>query len=990
MSDGRINHDRLRDVESHRLEKGPSLPIIEESAIRFLLRALPETHELDSLRQLLHLHLDQSASASRSEDERIDSSILLQRQAMPVLSSAAIKATALRNLAQCFRLKYKRFGNFNDLDQGITCLFEATVMDPEDSEQKLALFGDLGYFHHERFRRTGQLETIDQALQFFGTATSLASEDQVKRSELILGQSQCYLDRFYILGELPHLETVISLLSETIILVSEDQSIYPQIMNTLGSAYAARFSRLGQLEDIDMALGCKTQAIERYSGTAADRGMWLSDLAGLYFTRFERLGQIEDTSIAIKYQRAALALVSNDVSEKTILLGQLGEIYSLRFERTGQPEDFDQAIECLSQVAYLTPQQDPKKLRALMSLAPLYRQRFLRDHNPLDLVSAIDSLEEATGFLPVNHPNKPATYSHLGDLYHTRYEITKELADLDKEIEYLALAIGLIPKEHPMRSRLLMNIATAQELRYESTGKREDLDKPIAYYQQIIQQSYVPDPLTRFEAASSWAKLDSSSLEPYEAMVQMLPQLFWLGSLDNRCYEPKLNIENITTQVVAAAIAAQSYETALQWFDICRLSAWQKTLQLRGKALAQLRSSNQELARNLENVARELNQAPMSNNEQAAMMRRQLALEWDSLLTSIRLLPGLEGFLMPKKPAEILRAARFGAVVLVNMHESRCDALTMRPDQEAVSHVSLPSLTVPKVLSARSELDKLIHVTGNDSNEAQSDAFEGLLRMLWDDVVQPVLDHLGYIVQTPDKKLPHITWCVTGPLAGFPLHAAGRYEEPRARTFSYAVSSYTPNLSALLVEPADPSQVKKILFVGQAAEDTSIPERPSVTELVGDKATPQAVLHEFDSHTWVHLACHISQSAVQPAASVFRLHGGDLTLAEILGKQRNDGGIAFLSRCAAAERDTGVPAEGFPVGTGMIMAGFSTVFATLWVPHDAEVAMVTRGVYARLLDKDNESSTKLADSLHHVITRLRNEVGEKSFARWVPFVHIGL
>src|ERR1700744_2681741 len=51
-------------------------------------------------------------------------------------------------------------------------------------------------------------------------------------------------------------------------------------------------------------------------------------------------------------------------------------------------------------------------------------------------------------------------------------------------------------------------------------------------------------------------------------------------------------------------------------------------------------------------------------------------------------------------------------------------------------------------------------------------------------------------------KLPRLTWCVTGPLTFFPLHAAGLYSRTslhiQKRIFDFVVTSYTPSLSILL------------------------------------------------------------------------------------------------------------------------------------------------------------------------------------------------
>ncbi|CAE6522363.1 unnamed protein product, partial [Rhizoctonia solani] len=62
--------------------------------------------------------------------------------------------------------------------------------------------------------------------------------------------------------------------------------------------------------------------------------------------------------------------------------------------------------------------------------------------------------------------------------------------------------------------------------------------------------------------------------------------------------------------------------------------------------------------------------------------------------------------------------------------------------------------------------------------QAEDDeCIEGVLNILWSDIVKPVLDELGYIGDVPREPLPHITWCPTGLLSFLPLHAAGDYSQ---------------------------------------------------------------------------------------------------------------------------------------------------------------------------------------------------------------------
>ena|ERR1700733_5989643 len=69
--------------------------------------------------------------------------------------------------------------------------------------------------------------------------------------------------------------------------------------------------------------------------------------------------------------------------------------------------------------------------------------------------------------------------------------------------------------------------------------------------------------------------------------------------------------------------------------------------------------------------------------------------------------------------------------------------------------------------------------------------------------------------------MPHLTWCLSGPLTFLPIHAAGFYDTgDQPKIFDYVVSSFTPSLSALLGAKRHPpkySPAARLLTVSQPA-----------------------------------------------------------------------------------------------------------------------------------------------------------------------------
>ncbi|KAG9075179.1 hypothetical protein FRC06_010233 [Ceratobasidium sp. 370] len=325
--------------------------------------------------------------------------------------------------------------------------------------------------------------------------------------------------------------------------------------------------------------------------------------------------------------------------------------------------------------------------------------------------------------------------------------------------------------------------------------------------------------------------------------------------------------------------------------------------------------------------------------------------------------------------------------------------------------MQLIGLTLEKVAKARVQLIRSLQKRGRSTrgvtNKSKEDAAIGsTLKMLWEDLVKPILDLLGYVNMMAIDDLPHITWCLTGPLAFLPLHAVGDYSRPGCALSDYAISSYTPNLSSLLARPPDPSASSGIAAVGQASTPGFDPlpgtrteldriklqanEIMQFTRLEGNNATPSSVLAAMEQHSWVHLACHASQDPKKPTASAFHLHNGPLSLSTITQKQLKHADLAFLSACQTATGDPELPEEAVHLAAGMIMAGYRRVIATMWSIHDMDAPLVADKFYAYMLDDRMPNTNKAAKALHYAVGCLQVDSGVKEFTRWAPFIHIGL
>ncbi|CUA76306.1 hypothetical protein RSOLAG22IIIB_12188 [Rhizoctonia solani] len=542
-------------------------------------------------------------------------------------------------------------------------------------------------------------------------------------------------------------------------------------------------------------------------------------------------------------------------------------------------------------------------------------------------------------------------------------------------------------------------------------------------------QLFIGAPRNKFRYALEWTKLASNHptlnlIEAYQTAIDLLPQFIWLGATTNQRYLDLSTTENLAIKACSAAVRSLDYSLALEWLEHARCVVWGQSVMLRSP-LDLLRASHPELATRLQIVADELHTSGLHNLtskpsppdestfDDVGQQRRQLAGEYNSLLEQARQLPEFESFLKPIKATELVRVARNGPVVVVNCQGNQSDALVILPRHNHVKHLALPTFTEHKARQARSQLETSLRHRNlrqrgfkKMGQLGYEDGMEDVLRTLWTDVVKPVLDYLGYTDAISQERLPHITWCPTGPLSFLPLHAAGDYSQPRSRVFDYVISSYTPTLSALIASaPYSQNSSCRLLAVGQATTPGHTPLPGTSTELahikaqlqgqagysqlVDAQATTTSVLDAMEQHDWVHLACHAHQNVSDPTKSGFFLHDGTLDLASINRRSFKNKGLAFLSACQTATGDNMLPDEAIHLASGMLMAGYPSVIATMWSVVDEDAPFVADKVYEQLMKDKRIGNGEVGRALHSAVAGLRSKVGEKDFGRWVAYIHIG-
>ncbi|EUC55571.1 aromatic di-alanine and TPR containing protein [Rhizoctonia solani AG-3 Rhs1AP] len=932
------------------------------------------------------------------------------------------------SLGLSYTIRYKRTEELADLEKAIECKTRAVELTPDDHRDISLRHSSLGIAYTDRYHRLGELADLERAVEYQIRAHALTPSDHPNIADRHDSLGVSYGHRYQRLGELADLERALECGTRAIALTPDGHPNMPHRHANLGVSYTDRYWRLGELADLEKAIECDTRSLALTPDGHPNIPRHHANLGISYTDRYRRLSELADLEKAIEYKTRALALTPNGHPDMSIRHDSLGVIYGDRYRRLGELADLETTIEYNTHALALTPNGHPDLPRRHDSVGASYTDRYRHLGELADLEKAIECNTRSLTLTPNGHPDLSHVHTSLGVAYLDRYLRLGELVDLKEAIEHHTRALALTSDSHPDLPIRHYNYALSLLEQYCHSGDLACLTTSLHSFREA-SQNFIGSPRERFDHALQWADLASKQsllnpIEAYQTAIDLLPQFIWLGATANQRYQDLSLAENLAVNACFAAIQSLNYSLALEWLEHARCVVWNQSLMLRSP-LDQLHSSYPDLATQLRSVANQLNNssfdnqsiqtAPSDSNttEKAGQQRRRLAIEYNNLLAQTRQLPGFETFLKPVQAHTLTDAVRDGPVVVINCHKNQCDAVFILPGSQQVGHLTLPNFTEEKAKQAHSDLDlslrqqrlreRGVRVLGTSGYE---DRIESVLSILWTDLVKPILDYLGYANNVPKQRPPHVTWCLTGLLSFLPLHAAGDYTQSQSRIFGYVISSYIPTLSALLTSsPGSLSQSCRVLAVGQATTPHHSPlpgttkelahlkahalNNANYSQLTGSQATTTAVLDAMEQYDWVHLACHTHQNVNDPTKSGFHLHDGTLDLSAIDRRSFKNKGLAFLSACQTATGDEKLPDEAIHLASGMLMAGYPSVIATMWSVVDEDAPLVADRVYAQLMKDGKVGNGAAGRALYYAVGELREKVGEKAFGRWVPYIHIG-
>jgi hypothetical protein len=337
--------------------------------------------------------------------------------------------------------------------------------------------------------------------------------------------------------------------------------------------------------------------------------------------------------------------------------------------------------------------------------------------------------------------------------------------------------------------------------------------------------------------------------------------------------------------------------------------------------------------------------------------------------------PEFDRFLTTLSMDNMMMAAACGPVIIINISVYRCDALII----EKSKIIALPLMSLRK-----SDVEKRATALNPESINTE------LLKWLWETIAKPVLDELGF-THNSRNQWPRIWWIPTGPLAKFPLHAAGNHHLGSLdNVMDRVISSYSPSVRVLIQSRQNSANItqkpQKAVLIGMPELRYALAEvektRSICSSMRLEVSTPRPYLNEVldtlkDCQIF-HFAGHGRTDPDNPSKSALLLHNGEaLTVAHLFeaNLRRGKPFLAYLSACGTGQiKSDGLIDESLHLIAACQLAGFRHVIGTLWEVNDSCCVDVASTFY-EVLEKKNLSDESVSEGLHQASRALRT--------RWV-------
>jgi len=866
----------------------------------------------------------------------------------------------------------------------------------------------------EHFVRSGERDSLDAALSLHAAAADTV-DDLATRASILSSYAESLIIAFHADGAPDHLAQAKRLAREALSLTGRRKRERVTASVILARVLRAASLRDGGAADLNEAIDLLRRSLAGSRAAGAER-LVLEELSSALRLRFDRLGELEDLDEAITAGHRLLDRLAADDLRRVDVLARLSLAVRRRASRD-QSADSAAEMVALARRALSAVPTDAPAMRGTLeaNLGAALRERAELTGSRADLDEAVTVLKTAAERAGSGSPEVPIRLCDVGTALRQRAAQLGDPDLLNQAIATHRRALREVIPQVPEHATVLHNLAGSLRDRYVRSGAEADRTESLALLRRAAATSAAPTP-QRFDSAHTCARLAADTgqwavaAEAYATAIRLLQVTLWHGlersaQLDR--LEPALWM---AADAAACALRAGDVRGALRVLEAGRGVLWQQRVEadaslraagddgrLRDRLLAARAVLDRDPEADEPITARDfagLVHADVAEGRRRYRREERLvaARAWDEAARSL---------LRQRRGAT--RPPRSGTVVLVVASRHGCYAILRT--RQGMSALQLTGLRLDELADVLQAYLQALDPEA-DPGPAQRAVTE-MLAWLWRTVVEPVLRQLGHGPSCRHTvATDRIWWCATGPLALFPLHAAGDGRTPAHDALDHVVSSYTPTVAALRGAPRTRRQGPARMIAVSAprvagarelryadAEIAAVAMRLSglalTDAITGPDATPPRVLDGLRDHQLAHLACHGEQDTDQPSRAGLLLVGGRLTVDD-LARHRLPASIelAYLSACQTAWSGLRLGDEALHLAAALYYTGCRHVIAALWPILDRLGPMAAAHVYQHLGGTGVLRVDDAAHAVHSLTLMLRRKYAQTP-SQWAAFVHYG-
>ncbi|RTE69411.1 hypothetical protein BHE90_016208 [Fusarium euwallaceae] len=831
----------------------------------------------------------------------------------------------------------------------------------------------------QRVASSNAMKDLNSAINSLQDVVDTASQDSPVWLSALHRLGPLYSDRYHLSGDMADLRMALVVLQESVDVTRHGDDQRSGRLWHLGTAKKDSHAIFNKRADLDMAKTLFQEAIDIAAPNCSSRAIFLVDLAEVYRAKYHDIKSQYDLSKSLELYEESLGAWANDPRSheySTKLFRGRGLSNIEKYKVTRIQSYLDKSIQDIGQAVESLCAGTPGRLTQLATLAGIYITGYSTTQVMAYMDTATQLLKEAgdaaTRLSPPNASDRIELFRTIGDLYRRKYDATNLMSDLESAMSFLGCAFILSPVDTDGDLMTLISIAQSFA---SALMLKEEWDTAFKVIHRVVPM--IATTMPRFLDISETQALLSrhSCLASDGAALAMSAGRHPLDAI----------------QLLEAGRGV----SVLTWNELRYDTTFLRSL---GKVTQdELLAIREELDSTLVEANRVVDGSlqlcvPSGEARQGQAALRKAARRLKAAQRMNRLILDQHRFEFQMvfsatiKGGSLDQASLWGHAVVVNV-SYRCDAFLIKGP-------------LPKVLP----LPKLSRAAIQDRINQGNFTSPQVLEWLWDTIVSPVLDALGYTgPPCSGETWPRIWWIPIGPLSKFPLHAAGRHlEKAHKSAIDRVISSYSPSLRALgdnvnravrfaSVRPQGLAQAQALMVAMEHTPDsTSLPFageevkavlealKPLTVKLLQlDQRTKQMVQSLLRDSDIFHFAGHGYTDDTDPSQSHLRLQDWQedpLTVADLIAMNLREQNpfLAYLGACGTGQIEEAKHLdESVHLISACQLAGFRHVVGTLCKVNDETCVDIARITYEVIRDR-GMSEDSVSEGLHHATRELRD------------------